>query len=218
MGLERGERRDQRHHESSADTQGGLVDAKVGDFVQRGAGRWGGKLAGLGHWRGYALGYGEGHTDLAGGSGAMDDWRGKQAGFRTDLSALRSTFTVQGDIYENIIDTPGGRRSGGNLLGRWNKPLAGGGSLQVQAYYDQQDRSDTARRRRRVRRTGPHADVQAEHVFTIGSRHQIVWGAGQRSWIDRFVNTANPFVLVPESETLSLTNIFGQDTMPCATT
>ena len=34
---------------SSAETQGGLVDAKIGDFVQRGAGRWGGKLGGRGH-------------------------------------------------------------------------------------------------------------------------------------------------------------------------
>jgi Outer membrane receptor for ferrienterochelin and colicins len=189
-----------------------LIDAKAGDFMQRGDGRWGGKLAGLGTWRGYALGYGEGHTDLAGG-GAVDEWHGRQAGFRTDLSALRSTFTVQGDIYENIIDTPGGRRSGGNLLGRWNKTLAGGASLQVQAYYDQQDRSDLAAGGGGSAEQLRTFDVAAEHVFNIGGRHQIVWGAGQRSWIDRFVNTANPFVLVPESQTLSLTNIFGQDTI-----
>jgi iron complex outermembrane recepter protein len=31
--------------------------------------------------------------------------------------------------------------------------------------------------------------------------------------VDRFVNTSNPFVLVPESQTLSLTNVFGQDTI-----
>ena len=55
----------------------------------------------------------------------MDDWNGKQAGFRSDLAAGSGAFTVQGDIYENLIDTPGGRRSGGNLLGRWNTQLLG---------------------------------------------------------------------------------------------
>lgn len=198
---------------SSADTQGGLVDAKVGDFSRHGAGRWGGKLGDLGTYRGYALGYGEGHTDLVGGGSAMDDWRGKQAGFRTDLAALRSTFTVQGDIYENLVDTPGGRRNGGNLLGRWNRQLANGSSLQVQAFYDQQDRSDVAPGSGGSAEQLRTLDVEAEHVFRVGRTQQVVWGAGQRSWVDRFVNTANPFVLMPESQTLSLANIFGQDTI-----
>ena len=43
--------------------------------------------------------------------------------------------------------------------------------------------------------------------------HQIVWGIGQRTWSDRFVNTANPFVLIPQSQTLDLTNVFVQDTI-----
>jgi len=33
---------------------------------------------------------------------------------------------------------------------------------------------------------------------------------------DRFVNASNPFVLIPESQTLSLTNVFGQDTIALA--
>lgn len=197
---------------SSADTQGGLIDARLGNFVQRADGRWGGRLGDLGTVRGYALGFGQGHTDLADSTSAMDDWRGKQAGFRADLSALGSAFTVQGDIYENLVDTPGGRRSGGNLLGRWNKRLSNGASVQVQAYYDQQDRAVSASTGggsfERVRTF----DVEAQHVVAIG-RNQIVWGVGQRSWADRFTNTANPFVLVPESQTLALTNIFGQDTI-----
>jgi iron complex outermembrane receptor protein len=197
---------------SSADTQGGLVDATLGDFVQRADGRWGGKLGNLGTIRGYALGFGQGHTDAASGASAMDDWRGTQAGFRADLSALGSAFTFQGDIYDNLVDAPGGRRSGGNLLGRWNKRLTNDSSLQVQAYYDQQDRIvDAASGGGSFERVRTF-DVQAEHVVGLG-RHQIVWGVGQRSWSDRFTNTANPFVLVPESQTLSLTNLFGQDTI-----
>jgi len=198
---------------SSADTQGGLVDAKLGDFVQRAAGRWGGHLGDSGTYRGYALGFGQGHTDVASGGSAMDDWRGTQAGFRADVSALASRFTMQGDIYDNLVDTPGGRRSGGNLLGRWNKRLGDTSSLSVQAYYDQQDRvvqaSTGGGSDERVRTF----DIEAEHVFAIGRNQQFVWGAGQRSWQDRFVNTANVFVLQPESQTLSLTNVYGQDTI-----
>ena len=197
----------------AADTQGGLVDAKLGTFIQRGAGRWGGRLGDSGAYRGYVLGFGQGHTDLVNGASAMDDWRAKQAGFRADLSVRDTAFTVQGDIYENLIDTPAGRRSGGNVLGRWNKHFADGSSFQLQAYYDQQNRSDLAL-------TGGGAsdqletfDVEAEHVFTLARDHQVVWGIGQRVWADRFVNTANPFVLFPESQTLNLTSAFAQDTI-----
>jgi iron complex outermembrane receptor protein len=198
---------------SSASTQGGLVDLKGGDFVSRAGARWGGRLGDSGTYRGYALGFMQGHTTRTDGTDAMDDWRGKQAGFRTDFGAGDDQFTVQGDAYENVLDTPGGRRSGGNALGRWTRQLADGASLQLQAYYDQQSRSDVA-----VTGGGSSArtrtiDVEAEHVFRWRGVHQIVWGGGYRNWHDRFVNTANPFVLVPESEHLGLTNLFAQDTI-----
>ena len=108
------------------------------------------------------------------GGGAMDDWRGKQAGFRADCRRCGSAFTVQGDMYENIIDTPGGRRSGGNLLGRWTAHSPTARSLQVQAYYDQQHRSDPAQRRRRsadssnLRRRGA-ARLRDRHAATRSS-------------------------------------------------
>jgi len=58
-------------------------------------------------------------------------------------------------------------------------------------------------------------DIQAQDVITL-AKHQIVWGFGQRIWRDRFTNTANPFVLEPESQTLNLTNVFAQDTIAVA--
>ena len=198
---------------SSADTQGGLVDAKGGDFISRAAARWGGRLGESGTYRGYALGFVQDHTTRTDGSDAMDDWRGKQAGFRTDFGARADRFTVQGDAYENVIDTPGGRRSGGNVLGRWMRQLADGASLQLQAYYDQQRRNDVAATGGGSSARTRTIDVEAEHVFTWRDVHRIVWGGGYRNWDDRFVNTANPFVLVPESERLSLTNLFAQDTI-----
>jgi iron complex outermembrane receptor protein len=196
---------------SSADTQGVLLDVKGGDFVQRGEGRYGGRIGDAGTWRAYGLGFDEGSTRRADGGSAMDSWRGKQGGFRTDFAALGSAFTFQGDIYENRIDTPGGRRNGGNVLGRWVKTLASG-SLAVQAYYDQQDRSVVDPQGGGSFERTRTFDIEAEHAVNAGA-HQIVWGAGQRNWNDRFTNTANPFVLTPPSETLNLTNVFARDTI-----
>jgi iron complex outermembrane receptor protein len=198
---------------SSSDTQGGLVDAKGGDFTSRAAARWGGRLGESGTYRGYALGFVQNHTTRTDGSDAMDDWRGKQAGFRADFGTRSDEFTVQGDAYENVIDSPGGRRSGGNALGRWTRQLGDGASLQVQAYYDQQRRNDVAATGGGSSARTRTIDVEAEHVFKWLGVHRIVWGGGYRHWDDRFVNTANPFVLAPESERLSLTNLFAQDTI-----
>ena len=122
---------------------------------------------------------------------AKDDWNGKQAGFRTDFASRNDRYTIQGDLYENIIDTPDGRRSGGNVLGRWARRFVDGSTFQVQAYYDEQRRSDVA-----LTGGGSHQyvktlDVEAEHVFTWRDNHQIVWGVGYRSWNDYFANNAN---------------------------
>lgn len=195
----------------AADTQGGLLEANVGDFVQRGAARWGGGIGASGSLRVYAAGFGQGHTSLAGGADAHDDWRGRQAGFRADFGPRDSESTVQGDYYENRIDAPSGRRSGGNVLGRWSKRLDNG-SLRLQAYYDQQDRSDAGVAGGAAIEEARTVDFAFEHDFALG-RHDIVWGVGQRTWRDRFTNTTNPFVLEPESQTVSLANIFAQDTL-----
>ena len=198
---------------SSAETQGALVDSSVGDYVQRGAARWGGRLGDSGHYRGYVLGGDTGSTSLPNGNSTQDSWRQRQAGFRSDFSHDKAMVTVQGDMYENIVDSPSGRRNGGNLVGRWSRQFADGSSLQVQGYYDLQRRTDTAAAGGGSSNEVQTLDVQVEHSFTAARVHQIVWGVGQRTWRDRFTNTANPFILAPESETLNLTNIFAEDTV-----
>src|SRR5262249_11936325 len=52
---------------SSADTQGGLLSLNYGNFDRMGAGRWGGKVSDIGTYRGYAMGFGRGDTQLANG-------------------------------------------------------------------------------------------------------------------------------------------------------
>jgi iron complex outermembrane receptor protein len=199
---------------NSRDTQGGLVDLAYGSFDKRGAGRWGGSIEGFGTYRAYALGFGEGSTRIESThANAMDSWNGKQAGFRTDLKALDGALTVSGDMYENIIDTPNGRNNGGNVRAAWTRQLSADSSVSVQSYYDRQDRAASAL-------TGGGAldqldtfDIRAQHNFVPWAGHEVVWGFGQRVWRDRFANTVNPFVLLPAAQTISLTNVFGQDTI-----
>src|SRR3546814_6024873 len=71
----------------------------------------------------------------------MDDWAGRQAGFRTDWSAAANALTLQGDLFDN--PTEGGSISGGNLLARWGRRLGSGSALEVQAYYDEVERLST---------------------------------------------------------------------------
>ena len=197
----------------SAETQGGLVDAKAGNFLARAAGRWGGAFPGGGTYRVYAFGFRDGDTRLTNGTNADDAWTGRQAGFRSEVPTLGGSLTLIGDAYENTIDTPTGRRSGGDLLARWARVFDGGGVLQLQAYYDEQNRSDSAPSGGSSRDSVRTWDFQLQHAFDVGKAQQIVWGAGYRTWTDSFRNTANPFVLVPESERLSLANLFAQDTI-----
>jgi iron complex outermembrane receptor protein len=194
----------------SAETQGGLVDASGGDSGWRAATRWGGTLT-SGTYRVYALGFGEGHAFLPDGTSAGDDWHGRQAGFRADFGSADALSTVQGDIYENRTDPLSGRRRGGNLLGRWTTRLSDG-SLRVQAYYDQQDRSDSGVTGGSSIETVNTLDVQVERDLVVGA-HEIVWGLGHRSWRDRFTNSTNPFVLEPARQTVQLSNVFAQDTL-----
>lgn len=193
---------------SSRDTQGGLVDLKYGSFDRQGAGRWGGKLGDDGTYRAYAMGFGEGSTRISPkGIGAGDSWNGRQTGFRTDFGKREDAFTVQGDLFENQFDS-GGRSNGGNLLGRWTHQLDNGSSLEVQAFYDRADLHPTAAEQDNIN-TG---DLSVQHVFKIGERQEIVWGAGERVWNDKF----GPFdsaLIVPGSQTLTQTNAFGQDTI-----
>jgi iron complex outermembrane recepter protein len=198
---------------TSGDSQGGLLDAKAGDFLQHAAARWGGRLGDNASYRVYALGLGEHASRLEDASSAMDSWHGKQAGFRSDMVFNRDGVTVQGDAYENRIDNPTGRRSGGDLLGRWKRSFTDGASLQVQGYYDQQSRSDRGVPAGATSDFVKTFDVELEHVLAPIGRQQLVWGAGYRTWHDEFLNTINPFVLVPPRQTLSLSNVFGQDTI-----
>jgi iron complex outermembrane receptor protein len=196
---------------SSRDTQGGLADLKFGNFDQSGAVRWGGRIADNWTYRAYAMGFGRGATDIAGThTSARDGWKGYQAGFRSDWSGGPDGLTVQGDMFENPLDT-GGRSNGGNFLGRWTRRFADGSSIELQSYYDRADEQPS----NALRDNTDTFDLQLQHSLPIGERQQLIWGIGQRVWTDTFT-PVNAAVILPATQTLALTNIFAEDTIKLA--
>jgi iron complex outermembrane receptor protein len=205
---------------SARDTQGGLADLRAGPVDQLGAVRYGGAIGENGAYRAYAMGFGRGHSDLPGGVDARDGFHGKQTGFRTDWSAGKAGFTVQGDLYDHSTDsggelfnnTPGGGQIfGGNLLGRWTQQLGGGSAFELQSYISRDLRFAPL-----VTEVDDTFDVQAQHTFGLGERHEIVWGLGHRINRDKFINNANIFVFEPPIRTYHLSNVFLQDTYAVA--
>lgn len=190
---------------SAHETQGGLATGYFGNVDSGATARYGGEFGEGGAWRIYATGFERGETLRANGSGADDDWDGRQAGFRADWAGEADAFTLQGDLYDNALHP--GDASGGNLLGRWRRDLENGSTFELQAYYDRVDRSVPG-----VSDALEIFDAEGQHTLSLGGRHELVWGGGFRRIEDEFVNNLNIFVLTPESDTIELANVFAQDT------
>ncbi|MBI3144083.1 MAG: TonB-dependent receptor [Pseudogulbenkiania sp.] len=200
---------------SAKDTQGTLVSLGVGNEESTAAVRYGARLGEGGNLRLYAKGFRRDDTTTAAGTTKSDTWDGRQAGFRADWGAADNGFTLQGDAYdreyEQATSNDDKTRSGANLLGRWNRALEDGASVQVQAYYD------------RVRQSVPGFlpgfseasdtyDIHAQHRFLVGGRHDIVWGGGYRQWRNDVTNGA-VITFLPQHFELKLADLFVQDTI-----
>lgn len=168
------------HH--SRDTQGTMVSAGIGSDDRDGAVRHGGRLGDNATYRVYASGFDRSDSQPLSSADMVEDaFRGYQAGFRVDAGQAGEEVTLQGDLYRNHTEFLDQTLFGGNLLARWTHRFAETSSLQLQAYYDRKVR-DYAIATDAVETY----DVQAQHNFRLGQRHQIVWGGGYRLWRSRF--------------------------------
>ncbi len=182
------------------DTQGALL-AGGGGTELRGFGgmRYGGALAPNLRYRVYGKYFDRDSTVLPDGRDASDDWNMGQGGFRMDWDASESNaFTVQGDGYEGRISQAGEDDidvSGANVIGRWSHTFSEGSDLTLQLYYDRTHRNDP----RNVSEDLDTYDVDFQHRFPLGERHDIVWGLGYRLIEDDIVsNTAAVAFLPPQ--------------------
>src|SRR6267378_4239899 len=185
----------------SQDTKGGLVSLGAGT-KERGAGvRYGAKLGEDATFRVYGKGVNRDPLTVGNGTGVQDWWSKAQMGFRADWGRGSDALTLQGDGYTGTIAQVGDDKSisGANLLGRWNRTLQDGSTLQVQGYFD------------RTRRIFPGIfgelldtyDIEAQHRFQVGARHEIVWGGGYRMMHDAVTNSA-VLAFLPNVRVLSL--------------
>jgi iron complex outermembrane receptor protein len=192
---------------NARDTQGGLVDAKIGPVDQNGLVQYGGKFGADGSYRVYGQGLGVGPSVHPGGASADDAWHGAQTGFRTDWQSGNDTVMVEGDFYRNNDEAENGRQYGGDIVARWDHTLDGGANVEVQSSYDEEHRYELGG-------SDYYAayDLQAQHTFTLG-RNLVVWGGEFQGIDDKLVQTSTGFQFVPESQFIGIGDAFVQDTI-----
>ncbi|HLU06661.1 MAG TPA: TonB-dependent receptor [Woeseiaceae bacterium] len=210
---------------SASETKGSLVELGTGDEQQLSIGlRHGFSLTSDMAARTYLK-----YTDRDGsrspsGEDGVDDVGMMQAGFRMDWERDANTrATLQGDIYDGELGsmllgdftlgtlpgspTPGDVDiSGHNLLARWNRQLANGGDLRLQAYYDHTTRNTPGS----FNEDRDTLDLDFQHHFAASERHNIVWGAGFRWTSDQLDNTLFASFL-PDERTDRTFSLFFQD-------
>ena len=192
----------------ASDTIGGLIRGTAGSFEQSAAARYGFALGGSGALRVYGNWFNfDQHRPASIGPADQDDrFHGWQGGFRADFATERDHFTLQGNLFDNRIDTlPGDGNKGQNLLGRWTRTLSDAASLDFQAYYDNVERNYLL-----TYDSLEVVDFESQLNLRAGS-HDLVLGGGIRTTRDEFINNANAFRLNPQSQRLWVYNAFVQD-------
>jgi iron complex outermembrane recepter protein len=198
----------------SKDTTGTLLVAGAGNTERNAALRQGGKIGEDGSYRLYAKGFSRDDTTRTNGTSAQDSWNKKQVGFRADWQRSGDTFMLEGSAYDGSSDQavyPDKTFSGAHVIGRWNRSLGDRSSLEVQSYYD------------RTKRDYPGTfgealdtwDIEVQHHFSWGTKHDIVWGGGYRLSRDDVTNSAL-LAFLPAQRNLVLANVFAQDTIAVA--
>lgn len=196
---------------NARDTQGGLLSAGGGSFLRGyGAARFGEKIGDDFFVRVYGMGWDRNNTKFRSGRHADTGWNLGQGGFRADwMPRGGSSLQVVGNFYGGDIGQTGPRdisTEGQNLSARWTQTLGGDADVSVQTYWD--------RTRRQIPGTLTEAlntfDIEAQHRFSIGERHRLIWGLGYRFHHDDVRNTP-ALAFLPGRRDLHLVNGFLQD-------
>ncbi|KQQ96314.1 hypothetical protein ASF77_21345 [Massilia sp. Leaf139] len=201
-------------------TQGSL--AVVSNATDGGglAFRQGGR-AGEASWRVYGKAFTLAHGETAAGGRVNDAWNQAQVGFRADWERGDDVFSLNGNAYRGELEQPEpGAISvtgtalrlgdidthGANLTGRWERVLADGGRLSVQAYLDHT--------RRQVPPTFTEslniADLQFQHSLPAWGAHSLVWGANYRHSWDQVTNS-EIIAFLPPKDQQTWASLFAQD-------
>lgn len=205
---------------AASDTQGSLVAAGGGNLEAQAAFRHGGALGEHGHFRVYGKQGRRSNTETGRGTAVDDDSHGSQIGFSTSWRQGDDTARLQADAYRarksqplpgSIVtgaSFPLGRisMSGGNLVGRWERRLAGNESITGQFTYDRVERTVTPTFSERL----DIFDVQLQRAWQPHRDHLVVGGFEYRHAVDRVVNS--PYVaFLPADLHQTWLSVFAQD-------
>ena len=205
------------------DTQGGL--ASIGGGMQeRGftSVRYGASADDRVAYRVYGNYFNRGGFQDSLGRDAGDSWYGSFGGFRSDWQiARRDALTVEGDVYD---DATHGRNNlptfappflvspvtsttffGGDLNSRWTHTYSSKSEVSVQVYYDGFSRDDVF-----IDAFIHTFNLDFQHHLAIGTRHDLVWGAGYRFTSDSTAGTTILSLSPPALQT-HLPSFFLQD-------
>jgi len=192
------------------DTQGALVSAGAGNVDRHVSGRYGGAFSDNATYRLYVKGFERGNMVAATGADRNDDWDRLQGGFAFDWSGASDTLNVQGDIYDSSIDATPSEISGANVSARWIHTFGDGSPLEVYAYHDRTRRIAGA-----LNEGSDTYNIDIQHSFGVGERHNVMWGGNYRR-IDDFFANGTIVVLVNPKDTLELGSVFVQDEIALA--
>jgi iron complex outermembrane recepter protein len=203
-------------------TQGSVLMARGGNKEGSGRYQYGGAIPGAGTFRVYAQHYATGASFQEDGSSGHDGWTRVHGGFRWDWDVSPAdSLMAEGDLFSNredrarykfFVPSPGDvpygqnfAAAGGSLLSRWSHTFNGGSDTTFQAYFDTYRRTDLGQ---------PEAvrtfDMDFQHHLKVGSRHDVVWGVGFRTFRSA-VPSGYPLVFVPPVQTDLLFSAFLQD-------
>ncbi|MEQ1528954.1 MAG: TonB-dependent receptor, partial [Methylococcales bacterium] len=187
----------------SEDTQGGLLTAGGGTKETGfGAFRYGAKLGKDTSVRAYIKGFQRDEFKTPEGLNAGDDWHKQQGGFRIDSRlSMQDDVTLQGDIYQGglhqSITTPTYQPpyqqalsdtihiSGGNITTRLHHNFSSTSDYILQFYFDHYKRQEFIETEER-----DTLDLDFQHNFAFGKRHNLIWGLDYRYTYDNFATTS----------------------------
>jgi iron complex outermembrane recepter protein len=197
---------------SAKDTQGVLIFGGGGNEERDFAGlRYGGSIGQDTFYRAYVTQTNRDSLTLEGGGDAGDETEMTQGGFRIDSTPnADDTLTLQGDIYRGRfgqLTAPDIEADGGNVIGRWTRQLGNDSNLMLQTYFDHTHRliADVFEEHRNT------FEIELQHRFLIGERHDVIWGANYRLSADDIGNLGPSLAFIPDSETVHLVSAYVQD-------
>ena len=206
------------------DTQGTLATALSGHVNRFNGTLREGLHDGRFYYRVFAHGF-QRESELNPGFDAYDRWHQVHGGFRADWdSSRRDTFSLDADIYmgqsgqqfSRVVYQPltevaaDGTQdvSGGDLNLHWDHRYSGGSDLRVQAYYDRTNRHGPE-----LGETRNTFNVDAVDRVLLGSRNDVIWGAGVRLGPSNFIQEQSNLDFLPHRQNDYIYSTFVQDTV-----